>query len=120
MKRKNIFISCFIVLSAFACKHSIDYSQYPEVKYSTDINPVIISNCTQSGCHGSANTSEFDLLTYEHVIKQVEAGKPLKSELYEVISDIGNSRMPSPPLPALTDNEIKTIYLWIAQGAKNN
>jgi hypothetical protein len=120
MKQKRIFIYCLIVLLGSACKHAVDYSSYPEVKYSTDVNPIIIANCTQSGCHGTIAPRRFDLLTYQNVANQVVPDKPNQSELYTVIRDIGNNRMPTPPLPALTDDQIKTIYLWIGQGAKNN
>jgi hypothetical protein len=52
----------------------------------------------------------------------VKAGKPNKSKLYQVITASQNSEefMPRSPYPALTERNIKLIYIWIAQGAKDN
>jgi hypothetical protein len=118
--KTHIFLSCIVVLFMASCKHKIDFADSPEVKFSSDISPIIIGNCTQSSCHGSIDTEEFELLTYNQVIEHVEKGKPDKSELYQVITSYSDERMPLPPLPALTDDQIKLIYVWIGQGAKNN
>ncbi len=124
MNRIVIVIFCMIlVFGAMSCRHTVDYSQYPEVKYSTDVSPVISANCTQSGCHGSVDFRRFSLLTYDDLIQHthVVSGKPEQSNLYSVIRTLNkNNRMPVDPLPPLTDDQIKMIYLWIAQGAKNN
>jgi hypothetical protein len=112
-----------IISFGIGCKHGIDYTQYPEIKYSTDVAPIIIANCTQDGCHGSTNSESFKLLTYDDLILhgEVKSGKPEKSKLYSVIKSLNNDiRMPVPPLAPLTDEQIKIIYLWIGQGAKNN
>ena len=124
MKKKFIIISsiiiCFIGIS---CRHSVDFSQYPDVKYSTDVNPIIIANCTQRGCHGGADSKRFKLLTYDDVVKHcgIVNGHPEKSNLYTIIRSYSNyNRMPAASYAQLTDDQIKVIYLWIGQGAKNN
>jgi hypothetical protein len=125
MKTKSILfaLALFSLIGISACRHTVDYSQFPEVKYSTDVNPIIIANCTQSRCHGLVESERFDLLTYDNVIRHggIVAGKPHKSNFYNVISTLNPYNiMPVPPQPALTDEQIKTVFLWIAQGAKNN
>lgn len=125
MKKKSILVGVAViaVIAISACRHTVDYNQFPEVKFSTDINPIIIANCTQDGCHGSVNHEEFKLLTYDDVMNYggVSAGNPHSSNLYSVISTLNKYNiMPPPPIPALSDTQIKTVYLWIAQGAKNN
>jgi hypothetical protein len=118
-----VILSSVLFFIGFGCRHTIDFSQYPEVKYSTDVSPIITANCTQDGCHGSNRSKRFKLLTYDDVINhcKVISGQPEKSNLYSVVRSLNkNNRMPVDPLPQLTDNQIKTIYLWIGEGAKNN
>jgi hypothetical protein len=91
----------------------------PVMSFKDDVQPLIISNCTQSGCHGR-NGEEFSLVTYQEVVGRVSAGKPHSSELYKVITANAYGVMPPKPNPHMTDTEIKTIYLWIAQGANDN
>lgn len=123
---KKIFIVIFsslLCLITVACRHTIDFSQYPTVSYASDINPIIIANCTQSDCHGSVERRKFELLSYDDVMKHcgIVSGDPYKSKLYTIIKSFNkDNRMPIDPYPQLTDDQIKLIYLWIGQGAKNN
>ncbi len=125
MKVLNIyilFLFSIVLMLANACTHEVDLSNLPEVSFSKDINPIIITNCTQSGCHGT-EYPEFELLTYEQVMEEgdIKPGNPEDSDLYEKIIDSDDhDRMPPPPREALPEDKIKTIYLWILQGAKNN
>ncbi|HEY9045948.1 MAG TPA: hypothetical protein VIN08_08630 [Ohtaekwangia sp.] len=91
----------------------------PVMSFKDDVQPLIISNCTQAGCHG-LNGREFQLITYDDIVAKVSAGKPHSSKLYKVITANALGAMPPKPNPHMTDTEIKTIYLWIAQGATNN
>jgi len=91
----------------------------PVMSFKDDVQPLIISNCTQSGCHGG-NGGEFRLTTYADVMKKVSARQPHSSKLYKVITANAIGVMPPKPNQHMTDVEIKTIYLWIAQGANNN
>lgn len=118
--KKHLLLLCLPAVVLLGCKHSVDYSQFPEVKYSADVSSLISGNCTQSGCHGIENPAAFDLLSYENVARYVSPGNPQKSELYQVIRDLSSNRMPPPPSSQLNESAIKTIYLWIGQGAKNN
>ena len=118
----------FIVLFAFililsSCRHTPNFNSLTAVKYSSDIEPIIISNCTQSSCHGTIDAKKFKLLTYDDVIKhcEVKGGSPENSKLYNVITTYNSSDiMPTQPYSQLTDKQIQKIYVWIGQGALNN
>ncbi len=89
------------------------------MSFANDIEPIIIGNCTQSGCHGTGG-QRMQLLTYNDIVKEVSAGNPNNSNLYDVITSNEIGTMPKPPNPRLSNTQIKMIYLWIAQGAQNN
>ena len=117
----GLALGAFLVISmATACRHQMDPATAPEVSFSKDIQPLIGSNCTMSGCHGTDNTSEFTLLTYDDVMRHVRSEKPRDSELYEMITEDEDDRMPPPPKPPLSGANIQKVYTWILQGAKNN
>lgn len=114
----------FICISLVSCRHDVDISALPEVKFSTSVQGIISSNCTFSGCHGDSGGqqgSEFSLVGYDNVIENgdVKAGDARDSKLYKVISGHGE-KMPPDPYPPLSDDQIKRIFIWIEQGAKNN
>jgi uncharacterized membrane protein len=120
--RTKIFvILAFCLVEFSACRHETDLSSFPEVSFSANVQAIIIGNCTQSGCHTNQGNDhhEFPLVTYEDISGYVSAGNADNSKLFEAI--IGRTKvMPPPPQSMLTDEQIKYIYLWIEQGAKNN
>jgi hypothetical protein len=122
MKKYKVLLVGFVLIAIVSCKHSVNFSDYPEVSFSNDVGPVIIGNCTQSGCHGVSGDRR-KLVTYSDIAssQMVTPGSPSKSSLYKVISSLSKFNvMPVPPLAPLTDTQIEKIYLWIGQGAKNN
>ncbi len=94
------------------------------VYFQNTILPLLLSNCTYSGCHSGSNPADGILLTdYNSIITDgdVRAGRPGNSDLYEVITETRNDkRMPPPPYPPLSAQEIEAVRRWINQGAKNN
>lgn len=127
MKRLSyISILAIALAGAFAvtsCRHDpiTPLSDAPAISFQNDVQPIIISNCTESGCHGeSEGRGGLKLTTYDEVMKSVSAGNPHASKLYGSITANTMNTMPKPPNPRLSDTQIKTIYLWILQGAKNN
>jgi hypothetical protein len=106
----------------FGCKHEPVLPEQ-EVSFSQDIMPIIQMGCQHEGCHGDSLNPEFPLTTYEEVMEEgdIKPGDPLDSDLYERITETDPDKiMPRPPYPPLNDRNIKLIYIWIAQGAKNN
>jgi hypothetical protein len=107
-------------ISLNSCKHEVDLTGVPEISFSNDIQLILSGNCSMNGCHGSDAGSEFPLVTYENVMNEgdVKSGNAHGSDLYKVLLRTGDERMP--PNGPLSDIQIKKIFLWIEQGAKDN
>jgi hypothetical protein len=123
VKLKFLFSIFLLFLFSTSCKHKPNFSNLATVSYSENIQPIISSNCTQSGCHGLQNQEEFTLLKYSDVMKHTEviAGSPEMSNLYHVIRTYNSEKvMPRPPYKPLSEKQIQLIYVWIGQGALNN
>ena len=120
MKIIKSLLPALLLLTIGGCRHKTDFEAYPQVSYMNDVNPILSGNCTQSGCHDG--NSQFGLSAYSDVVRDdiVVPSDPQKSQLYRLIKSLGGDRMPQPPQVRLSDQQIKTIYLWIGQGAKNN
>ena len=117
----SIFICMILILNA--CTHNTDLASIREISFGSDIQPIIAGNCTQSGCHNAQGDSKFSLVSYDDVISKsgVKEGDARGSNFYKVISRHNLSNpMPPSPLPMLSSDQIKLIYIWIEQGAKNN
>ncbi len=119
----SIMISSALLMNS--CKHDMDTTNVPEVKFSTTVQGILSANCNFSGCHGDGgggNEEEtFSLVGYDDVIEngKVKAGDAHSSDLYKVISGHGK-KMPPDPRSPLSDDDVKRIFVWIEQGAKNN
>jgi hypothetical protein len=92
-----------------------------EISFHHQVLPIMVSACAYSGCHDAATAEEGVVLdTYEHILKEVKAGKPNDSELYESITERDRDDiMPPPPAAPLTNVQIEIIRNWILQGAKD-
>ena len=124
MKKLFVLIAIIAIPSAvfYSCQHEPVLPE-EQVSFSTDIMPIIQQGCWHAGCHGDSLNSEFKLSDYQKIMDRcdVVAGKPQRSGLYQVITTTsGENKMPQEPYPSLTERQIKLIYIWIAQGAKNN
>jgi hypothetical protein len=110
---------------------------------STDVAPVLQTNCAVSGCH-DGTTKEHGLdfsntatvleslvnqTTWDHcrdnmTVTRVVPGQPESSFVLTMIQGIDrcdlSPRMPPPPRPALAPAQIEAIRSWIAAGAKND
>ena len=123
MRRKKfggvlIVIGLFIAsIQMISCKHEVIVPASPIISFSTQVMPIIVGNCTQSGCHNGKIRTK--LSTYDEITQDggVSAGNPSGSRIY---TDITSDKMPRSPYPPLSDQNTATIYVWILQGAKNN
>ena len=92
------------------------------VYFKNTILPVLVSNCTMSGCHNATSHKDGVVLdNYENVIEtgDIEPFKPNKSDLYEAITETDpDKRMP--PSGSLSADLIEKIRIWIEQGALDN
>jgi hypothetical protein len=146
----TIFLTGFFATLHQSCKHEplipvdnnpidpIDTTQNPidtiatgipcspdTIYFQNTILPMLIANCTQSGCHNAIDHKKDVILTsYETLINTVEnvtSNDWNENELMEVILDNDpDKRMPPAPNPKLTLQQIDKIAKWIAQGTKNN
>ena len=115
-----VFFITGSLLSIQACVSDPDLDNYPVVSFSTEVQPIIAGNCTQSGCHGDVNTEKFKLITYDDIKSKITAGNARKSDLYQAITNRSDEFMPPEPSNPLNDDQIRAIYVWIEQGAPNN
>ncbi|MFN8155130.1 MAG: c-type cytochrome domain-containing protein [Bacteroidia bacterium] len=93
------------------------------VYFNSQILPILISNCTSSGCHDVASHEEGIILTnYTNVMNTagITPGNPSAGDIMDVITtnDPGD-RMPPPPATRLTTAQTQLIQTWIAQGAQD-
>jgi hypothetical protein len=79
-------------------------------KFSTDVNPIILSSCaTNSGCHGTGSINgPGELTSYSKVFN---ARTDMRSAVLSGIMPLGGS---------LTAAQINSIICWIDNGALNN
>lgn len=121
----NFLIFVVLMLSTLilnSCRHEAELpSDLEEVCFSEEVMPVIVSNCATSGCHDVGGTGNVSLTDYNSIVKNIEPGKPFKSKLYKAITkkDYLPNYMPPKPNKALSSEQIRNIYVWILQDAKN-
>lgn len=120
-------LSC--LLSAPAVLLIAGCGSEPDVSFAQDVRPVLEKHCAD--CHlGSGEgveASGFVVEGYDDVMKGtnlgpvIVSGDPLSSNLYRLVSGKVDPsiQMPHGKDP-LTEEEIRVIELWIAQGAQNN
>ena len=122
MKQIFVLVAGAVVLLALA--DALAQSKR-ELTYTKDIAPIIKSYCIPCHLEENENPSGLALDDYEKTMKggnhesTVVPRKPQESYLYLKI-------LPNPPFgkqmarnkKKLTEEETKTIYDWIAQGAK--
>lgn len=91
------------------------------VYFANDIYPLLSSTCAMAGCHDAITHKEgIDLSTYSTIKNYIVAGNASESKLYKTIIKTDNERMPPPPMPAWTTDQIAKLRKWINQGGKNN
>jgi len=93
------------------------------VYFSSDVLPILVSNCAKSGCHDAASHEEGVIMTNFTTVFNTGKVKPFdlnKSKLYKAITTTsGDDRMPPLPDSRLTSEEIALVAKWIQQGAQD-
>lgn len=100
------------------------------VSYSAEIVPILQKYCLECHVSGGAGhqASGLDMSTYGSTMKGtkfgpvIKAGDSLSSTLVILVEGRADPsiRMPHGNREGLTAKEIKTLRLWIDQGAKDN
>jgi uncharacterized membrane protein len=92
------------------------------IYFAKDVLPILATNCALSGCHDAQSHEDgVALIDYNRTIStgKVRAFRPSNSDLYEVLLENGEDRMPPAPRAPLTSAQIAIIKKWIEQGAQN-
>jgi mono/diheme cytochrome c family protein len=97
------------------------------IYFQNDILPLLNTYCAMPGlgCHDIPTDDNDDIVfnNYANVMNlgDIDPFNPGNSEIYEKITESDpDDRMPPPPYPALSPEQIQMIYTWIMQGAQNN
>ncbi len=141
LKNVKFSVICLLLVTSFyQCKHDPDLDIYngqdpnnpttshecdsDTVYFQNDVLPLLVSNCSTSGCHDTETAEDgVILVNYASVIAtgEIKIGNPGDSELYEkIIDNDPEEMMPPPPNNPLTTDQQNMIKKWIEQGAKNN
>jgi hypothetical protein len=103
----------------------IDPQQAAKVSYERDVKPILLKHCTE--CHSpDERRNEFETTSVETLLtKGRKAGpgvvpfKPDQSAIVEYIRGLRQPQMPR-DRDRLTEDELHTIRMWIAAGAKDD
>lgn len=134
-----LILLVLVILLPSGCKHRpiVDVDMPPDdttnnpvvhpchpdtVYFELQVLPLLVSNCAMPGCHSATNPADgVNLTSYQQVMAtaDIKPGK-LDGDLWERISDSDpDDRMPPPPHPPLTPQQIQLIRTWLLQGAQN-
>lgn len=119
MKRDYSILGYFWGLLLLTAGCTNEYMQdVNDVCFESDVLPIFVSNCTESGCHNSTDKAyNYDLSSYESIVERgIVPGNYKESEIYKSLVKLGE-RMPYEKDP-LSDKQIATIALWIEEGAE--
>jgi uncharacterized membrane protein len=104
--------------------------QPPVVSYQADVVPILDKHCKSCHVPGQPGyiVSGFNLEGYDSLMKGthygpvVLPGDALTSTLVMLIENRASPalKMPHGDSPPMSSDEIRTIRMWVEQGAKNN
>lgn len=117
-----LIIVTVLALSVESCvDHNIetplvDCTDSKPVSFSTDVKPIITANCAiqgDGGCHNGGNGPDLNWTVFE---KFQSHSSDVQDRITRPAGAVGHM----PKIGSITDDQIKLIYCWVAQGAKNN
>jgi hypothetical protein len=92
------------------------------VYFELQVLPLLVSNCAMPGCHSAVYPADgVNLTSYLQVMAtaDIKPGK-LDGKLWDMITESDpKDRMPPPPNPPLSPDQIQIIRTWLLQGAQN-
>ncbi|MCZ7610931.1 MAG: hypothetical protein M5U17_12300 [Ignavibacterium sp.] len=119
-----VLISCDDTLTV----EDVDSKPMPQsnISFAENIYPILQVKCAFSGCHAQPNPSKgLDLSTYSGVTADPGIVFPREPDLSKLVWTI-EAIPPFPPMPPVgyakpvTNEQIRGIKKWIAEGALNN
>jgi hypothetical protein len=95
------------------------------IYFENQILPMLVSNCSQPGCHNEIDHEDGVVLTsFDNLKNTVEKYNNTnwnENKLLRVIQDNDpEDRMPPVPNTPLSTDQINLLKAWISQGAQNN
>ncbi|MBK6545918.1 MAG: hypothetical protein IPO78_04765 [Saprospiraceae bacterium] len=116
---KNFIILIISIFTLSLSCTSEFISDGRQICFEQEVLPILVSTCTQSGCHNSDDhEAGYDYTDLNSILSSVKPGNYSGSELYKVLTDPFQP-MPPSPFNRLTKEQIFKISLWIEQGAEN-
>jgi hypothetical protein len=104
----------------------VDTSSIPcdpdSIYFQQDVLPIIIANCSYTGCHDAATKEGgVDLTDFASTRSTggVEPNDGAGSEFYQVLVEVDTTKRMPYNLPKLDDADIALLKKWIDQGALN-
>lgn len=136
MKIINKFLSLLLVSVLFislSCDDTItsedlDNRVIPEtdVSFTADLLPVFNLKCSSGQCHNSSYMAGgYSMETWSNVVQSgiVNPFSPTTSRLiWRIDPQYGYDLMPpvGEPIRPMTEDQVRGVYTWIEEGAKNN
>ena len=117
-----LFITVVFFISLASCTTEPDLTGVPEVSFNNDVKRIISANCSFEGCHKNDLKKDAIAIDYNRLMSfgDVKAGDAHGSKLYRLITGRSGPKMPPSGYNEVSSADIKTLYIWIEQGAKNN
>ena len=90
------------------------------VYFEQQVLPVVNTLCGKSGCHGTAQPREFQLIyaSKDQSYNAISSRFSSTGRLAEALNDMGEQRISGYTPPS--SDQLATLQKWIAQGKKNN
>ena len=131
-----LFVGAVLAIALSSCKNVVGPSTgagifFPDtgtISYSRYVQPLFDQTCATYDCHDQAtgNNGNLDLTDQNSYFSLTGTGyintrgDTTHCILLQAIKGQLTPRMPLPPYPRLTPNQISGITRWVAQGAKYN
>ncbi len=119
MKKIIPILSALLLLSA--CEYTsieelkpeelVDNCPTDSLSFQTDIKPIFVQNCNNSGCHNSGSFNG-DFTTYAGIKAKIDDNDKIRQRAV-----IKKDMPAAAPLP---DCEIRKLTAWLDAGAPNN
>ena len=112
-KIKTCLVVLVVIIGSTSCENNVEeeLAVLPdqEVSLQRDIMPLLITQCTFSGCHNGDNGSSRDWTEKDNILAKASG----------IRTRTQNRSMPLSP-GSLTQSEINLIASWVDDGAKDN
>jgi hypothetical protein len=117
-----IFSGFFLLVILYSCvnhdlpKPAIDVTDCTSretISFASDVKPIVEQKCAIPGCHNGDNGNDINWTVFAN-FKSHSAS--VQARITLPVGAAGHM----PKVGSLTDEQIQTIYCWVAQGAKEN